>query len=260
MALIGIKAAEKVIMNSFSEKTLKKFKLNFDGPLGRYYQSVRGKDLHKNAEVSWEHSGSKDAESTKVKPQITGRRWLQFLDGAKKTTRSLFLWGLNGKLNIIKLVKKCGLNIEPFTDEYLYEVSHDPKYMNVFQAAMKDGRKIDAFSFPKKGEIFFNPKNDDVHKRFAIAHELSHYLLGHEGEVFCKVSGAPDSDHEYKEYNEEADKLSAILLMPHKYMKKNLKKTDRELADRFGVSEHAVAKRKEETDIELNVLRYGRRR
>ena len=93
--------------------------------------------------------------------------------------------------------------------------------------------------------------------KFAIIHELSHFLLGHKGLVFCKVSGVPDSEHEYKEYNEEADKLAAILLIPHEYMKENLEKSDKEIAKRFGVSVYAVKERRKEIDIEIYMLRYG---
>jgi hypothetical protein len=220
---------------------------------------VRSEDLHENAEVSWEQVGGEIA-ATANKPQLTGRRWLQFLDGVKEITRSASLWVQDGELNIIELAKKCGLDVKPYTNEYLDEVSRDPKYKKVFEAAKKGNHIIDGFSFPGKRKIFYNSTVVDAHKRFAIAHELSHYLLGHKGQVFCKVSGAPDSDHEYKEYNEEADKLAAILLMPHEYMKANLEKPDKEIAKRLGVSEHAVVKRKKEIDTELDILRYGRRR
>ena len=249
---------EKVIMKwFFSRKAVKKFKLNFDGLIGAYYQGVKRDGLHENAEVSWEQFDNENAETANGKPQLTGRRWLQFLDGAKEITRSTSLWGKGGELDVFKLAKKCGFDVKPYTDEYLDKVSHDPKYEGVFMAAKKEGHIIDGFSFPKKRKIFYNSTVTNDRKRFAIIHELSHFLLGHKGHVFCKVSGAPDSDHEYKEYNEEADKLAAILLMPHEYMRKNPEKSDEEIAKRFGVSEHAVKKRRKEVDIEFYMLRYG---
>jgi hypothetical protein len=240
----------------FSWRAEKKLKLRFDGPIGAYYRGVR-KDLQENAEVSWEQTKNENAETTAVKPQLTGRRWLQFLDGAKEITRSISLWGKGGELDVFKLAKKCGFDVQPYTDEYLDEVSRDPEYKKVFEDAKKDAHIIDGFSFPGKRKIFYNRTITDDRKRFAIAHELSHFLLGHKGLVFCKVSGAPDSEHEHKEYNEEADKLAAISLMPHKYIKKNPEKSDEEIAKRFGVSEHAVKKRRQEVDIEFYMLRYG---
>jgi len=241
----------------FSRKALKKFKLNYDGLIGAYYQGVKREGLHENAEVSWEQDNNENAETAEVKPQLTSRRWLQFLEGAKEITRSAFLWEKDGGLNVIKLAKECGLVVKPYTDKYLDKVSRNPKYEKVFKAAKKEDRIIDGFSFPKKRKIFYNSTIDEIRMRFAIIHELSHFLLGHIGAVFCKVSGAPDSEHECKEYNEEADKLAAILLIPHEYMKENMEKSDKEIAERFGVSEHAVKKRRKEIDIEIYTLRYG---
>ena len=85
-------------------------------------------DLHENAEVSWEQVNGENAEMAKVKPQLTGHRWLQFLDGAKEITSSESLWGKDGELDVIKLAKKCGFDVKPYTDDYLDKVSRKSKY------------------------------------------------------------------------------------------------------------------------------------
>jgi Zn-dependent peptidase ImmA (M78 family) len=62
---------------------------------------------------------------------------------------------------------------------------------------------------------------------------------------------------ETRKYHEEADKLAAMLLLPHDYMKDHLEDDDKEIADALDVPEGAVRKRKIEVDNELHALCYG---
>lgn len=163
-----------------------------------------------------------------------------------------------GKVDIYSLAKSCGYKINEIDDIYgeLEKLSKKKKYKKDFENGMPK-EEIDGFSIKHKKEIFIN-KNACKEKRvFAAVHELSHGLLDHNREIFCKISDCKESKKfEGEAYNEEADRLGAIILMPHFLIINKLERSDSSLACKFGVLETAIKKRKEEVIKEADELGY----
>jgi len=249
----------------------KKFKLNFNGPVGQYFKKKRESCDSPNSETF--HSA---ADRDVVMP--TGRRLKQFLRGAEKITdKYIDLNGENeGRVRISELAEKLGYKIEKCND-LIDKIHEEAKwwYKAALKNAPEDNNSIDGFSIPKKRLIFYKDGIDPEHKNFVIAHELSHYLLRHKGIFFYRDTSietqleekneanepigiisksSVDSEkpkenkklHEKIEYSEEADRLAAILLMPYIFMLKFKDKKDEELVKIFQVPLRAIQKRRKE--------------
>jgi hypothetical protein len=224
------------------------FTPDFDSPIGAYFKGIK-------FESDLDTEMVKD-ENGKLWP--SGRRWVQFLDGAGKIIPWYLLvkkFGL--RLDIIKLAKKYGCTVEPFCE--LSDIKDvlaldEPEYKVFFEQAAVKGNEIDGVTFPKEKKIFYKKGISEDQMVFLLGHELSHCLLDHQGAVLCKKTC-----QEAEKRNEEADKLAAILLMPHDYIKSHMDEDNNKLAQRFGVPVKAVEKRKEEVQKEVDVLCYGRR-
>ena len=228
---------------------VEEFKLDFHGPVGSYFKKMRKDCRGVNSEAY------RNAEDAKVYP--TNRRWIQFLDGAEKITQNYI--DHDGKVRISELAQQAyGYKIRECSDpvKFINGLSRKPKYQTVLKNAPGENEQIDGFSIPQKRKIYFRKGISKEQKNFVIAHELSHFLLGHNGEVFYKTSIKPKTLHEREEYNEEADRLAAILLMPHVYMQDLLETPNDELARRFDVPENAIEKRKIEVAREITVFCY----
>jgi len=95
--------------------------------------------------------------------------------------------------------------------------------------------------------IGVNAQMAEVRKRFTIAHELGHFLLGHDHNRLI------DETFDSKDYREqEANKFAAELLMPHDFLKEDVKVkgiTVTELAKKYIVSEQAMSIRLLETSL-----------
>jgi Zn-dependent peptidase ImmA (M78 family) len=144
-------------------------------------------------------------------------------------------------INVNKLVEKQGINlVEHEFGEDIYGV-----------LVIKDG----------KYTIGFNKNNHPVRQRFTIAHELGHYILGHNKDgvnidtltrnyhsvqtVFFRNNDS--STGEYMQ-EREANAFAAALLMPQDLLVEKLEKCrfnfDMDiLAKEFGVSTQAMAYR-----------------
>jgi hypothetical protein len=199
-----------------------------------------------------------DTFKSRGETRITARRWIQFLDGAE-----IILDGYmeeTGRVKIRELAKrKYGFDVETCDDPvaYIQKLSANQEYKKELKGAPKKNEPIYGFSLPQHKKIFVKNGIDEGQRSFAIAHELSHYLLAHKGSVFYKTSGEFKKLHEKKQYNEEADKLAAILLMPHVYMQDLLNTPDEELAVKFCVPIEAVKKRKKEVKQEIFDFGYS---
>jgi len=226
------------------------FEVNFRGPVGSYFNKMRKGCRVVNSEVY------RNMDDDKVYP--TNRRWLQFLNGAEKITQGYI--DPNGKVRISELAqKKYGYKILECGDpvKFIRGLSScNPKYRTVLKGAPEESEQIDGFSIPGKKRLYFRRGISIGQKNFVVAHELSHFLLGHKGKVFYKTSGNPKILHEKEEYSEEADRLAGILLMPHIYMQDLLDTPNNELVGRFDVPERAVEKRKTEVEREITVFCY----
>jgi hypothetical protein len=211
----------------------------------------------------------------KDRVQLTEQRLCQFLKVAEEITDGYY--DDEGRLDVMGLVKKYKFTVGSCDDpiEYLKGKSRKLKYKAVLKGIAYKREQINGFSFPQERKIFYNSSCSanisEGQIQFAIIHELSHYLLGHKGKVFYKTSSEPKSlelllyyfDNLHKTfsiydepmiYSEEADRLTAILLMPIKYMQKHINDSVEIIAKIFVVIEKAVEKRKKEVIEEMALL------
>lgn len=70
-----------------------------------------------------------------------------------------------------------------------------------------DEKKLNGALIRSAKTVFVNASLALPRMRFAAAHELGHYVLGHEGDFFCPF-------HRYAELEREANRFAAALLMP----------------------------------------------
>ncbi len=92
-----------------------------------------------------------------------------------------------------------------------------------------------------KSVIGVNTNHPDVRQRFTLAHELGHYLSGHDDWRIVEETFDKDSAKE-----QEANRFAAELLMPTDFLKADLKKGGSDipqLAKRYQVSDQAMSVR-----------------
>ena len=125
----------------------------------------------------------------------------------------------------------------------------------------KVGLKVVPFDFPdqvsgvlkkNKKAIGVNKNHHPLRRRFTVAHELGHFLLGHEGhedEEFVDDK----FDRPYP-VEREANLFASFLLMPKKWVTESVEKNGMDvetLAKEFKVSEQAMTIRL----LELNLIK-----
>ena len=101
-----------------------------------------------------------------------------------------------------------------------------------------------------KKMIVINPKHADVRKRFSIAHEIGHYVLGHFEDRNIEELENEDNDEVFRktaydkwssDQESEANEFAAELLMPYALLKNLVtNKKPAELAEIFNVSEESM--------------------
>jgi Zn-dependent peptidase ImmA (M78 family) len=82
-------------------------------------------------------------------------------------------------------------------------------------------------------------------KRFSVAHELGHAILGHDAAFYLELSAEDAWESPYAQYTteREANQFDAALLMPRAWLSGDVDrglKSPRALADRYEVSETAM--------------------
>lgn len=102
-----------------------------------------------------------------------------------------------------------------------------------------DADELDGINIKKGDEttIFYN-KNKHLHrKRFTVAHELGHLVLGHTSDVY-----EPADLNSSKPEEVEANEFAAELLIPTKALKKDYaaEQDTKKLANKYLVSEEAL--------------------
>ncbi len=97
-----------------------------------------------------------------------------------------------------------------------------------------------------KKVIAVNHSQSEVRQRFSVAHELGHYLSGHEDYSHDRVV-AVEYENKYNNpmylMEQEADEFAAELLMPSFLLRKELVKDRsdaKDLAKKYSVSEQAM--------------------
>ena len=128
-----------------------------------------------------------------------------------------------------KLAEACGLSVS--------EAEFKPEYVH-----------IAGFIDFAKNKILVNTIDSPARKNFTIAHELGHYLLGHNAENGYTVL-LRNTDEMIKTPQErEANCFAANLLVPEPFLREYLEKysfaTDPQLANIFGVSAEVIRYRR----------------
>ena len=137
----------------------------------------------------------------------------------------------------------------------MFKITKPP--INVEQIANMLGFKVVPFKFPDSVSgvirtinqvkaIGVNNKHSKVRQKFTIAHELGHYLSGHEN-FSHEEKTFVDKDKKYMDphwrQEEEADEFAAELLMPEFMLKNDVlvnKLDPTALASKYEVSEQAM--------------------
>ena len=106
--------------------------------------------------------------------------------------------------------------------------------------------------------VFLRRDMRPARRRWVLAHEIGHYLLGHVG----AVPAATDALERAREG--AADWVAAQLLMPEPLLRdaiRQLGRASHELAATFGIDPHRVRQRLRELDvIERGIARHGEQR
>lgn len=93
--------------------------------------------------------------------------------------------------------------------------------------------------------IGINVRQAAARQRFSIAHELGHYLSGHEAydETKIRVEGRPDYLNAHSRQEIEANEFAAEVLMPAHLLRRDVDEIGLDvptLAERYQVSEQAM--------------------
>lgn len=134
-------------------------------------------------------------------------------------------------------------------------------FVDVFYIANKEGLEIKFVSMPssyKNVAGFFDPETktivvngDDPTNRqtFTVAHELGHYMLGHEPSEYSVLLRLPVPSDKKQQIEKEADVFAANLLVPKEMLKKIMREYDLKgehidiLSRIFGVSREMMSYR-----------------
>lgn len=140
--------------------------------------------------------------------------------------------------------------------QVLTMVGVDTPPVDVHRIAEELGFEVISFDFPKSiaGVTFIeqgvksigvNAKDPPTRQRFSIAHELGHYLHGHEAFDDSKVHVEENRGllNSHNRQEQEANEFAAELLMPLFLLRQDITGPDldvSELAQRYQVSEQAM--------------------
>lgn len=129
-------------------------------------------------------------------------------------------------VDVVLLAEKLGFKVVPFDF---------PDTMSAVVRIYEDGKKV----------IGINKKQSEVRQRFSIAHELGHYLSGHESYNHDQIVVDPERRYQDPSFQaeQEADEFAAELLMPSRLLKKDFSASQVSitgLAKRYNVSEQAM--------------------
>ncbi len=145
--------------------------------------------------------------------------------GRATSVLSMFHAG-DAPVDVKLIAQKLGFQVVPF--EF-------PDTMSAVVRIYEDGKKV----------IGVNKKQSEVRQRFSIAHELGHYLSGHESYNHDQIVIDPERRYQDPSFQveQEADEFAAELLMPSRLLKKDFDGSPSSitsLAKKYNVSEQAM--------------------
>ena len=139
------------------------------------------------------------------------------------------------KLNIVS----APIPIEKIANLFSLAIIYYPKFPNSVSGTIIKDDDLHA--------IGVNENHSKVRQRFTIAHELGHYIMGHDENTYLDDSFDKSTDKE-----REANKFAGELLMPFEILKTDIEKNVYNipsLAKRYEVSEQAMSIRLLETNL-----------
>ena len=162
----------------------------------------------------------------------------------------LSIWGVKEPpVPIIEILKALGFRI--FEQEY----KEEDRELSGFIAIDNEYRN----KFGTDKIISLNTADNQGHKRFTLAHELSHYIFDFNPRVMASYSNTYITYEADKPIEKDANRFAANLLMPEKIFIKEYKRLKEEglglydivgkLSEEFLVSAKAIEKRFVEVGI-----------
>jgi Zn-dependent peptidase ImmA (M78 family) len=136
-------------------------------------------------------------------------------------------WDRSLPVNVEGIARTMGMDVQ---QKYLFDESGSIELMN-------DGKYV----------ITVNATENELRRRFTIAHEIGHYALGHIDyhRRICRDDLNSLSTGNFNPYEREANKFAAELLMPERVVRFAIADrgytTTESLARIFGVSEVAMS-------------------
>lgn len=130
-------------------------------------------------------------------------------DKQKRVTR------IQIRAKVTRLLKECEIENTPV--KLAIVVKHLDIFVDKGLTDFLDSNKISAFIDLEDKIIEYNDRHPTVRKRFSVAHEIGHLVLGHSvrNDIFSYSSKDP--------VEVEANIFAAELLMPYKWLKEDLK-------------------------------------
>ena len=139
------------------------------------------------------------------------------------------------KLNITE----APVPIEKVAELFSLPIIYYPKFPNSVSGVIIKDEDLYA--------IGVNESHPKVRQRFTIAHELGHYIMGHDENKILDDSFDKDTDKE-----REANGFASEILMPYEILKADIEKKPHDipsLARKYEVSEQAMAIRLLESNL-----------
>lgn len=137
----------------------------------------------------------------------------------------------------LQAIKKAGCTAAPIPVERVAEAME----LEVLRFPFHE--KISGLLKKEEGVIGVNQSHHPLRQRFTIAHELGHFLLGHDLIGEHSEEGVDDFFDKARPKEREANSFASSLLMPGEWVKEHVKKNGMDietLAKAFGVSKQAA--------------------
>ncbi len=136
-------------------------------------------------------------------------------------------------------IKEAPIPVERVANLFSLEVVYYPKFPDSVSGTIIKDEDLHA--------IGINQNHPEVRQRFTIAHEIGHYIMGHDENKILDDTFDKNTDKE-----REANKFASELLMPYDLLKSDIEQKAQDipsLAKKYEVSEQAMSIRLLETSL-----------